>query len=90
MTVAASDNLVALLASRPAGRLAQLAQVTKRTAQRWQSGESVPGADDLVRLMSDQDLCAEVLRLAGHASEAERLRAAALVRQLLALAESAA
>jgi hypothetical protein len=90
MAVALTDDLAALLRRRSAGRLAQLTRRTKRTTQRWQAGESVPGADDLIGLMSDAELCAEVLRLAGQATEAERVRVVAQLSRVLAELKRAA
>lgn len=84
MSVITMDRFVTLLRGRPAKQLARLARVHPRTAARWQAGESMPGADDLLRLMAaDAEIFGEVARLAGRADEAARARAALLLDQAM-------
>lgn len=84
MTAITMDRFVTLLRGRPAKQIARLARVHPRTATRWQAGESVPSADDLIRLMAgDAGIFAEIAALAGRADEARRARAQQLLGEAL-------
>lgn len=85
MTVAALDTLVTMLRARPAKAVARLADVHPRTAARWQTGETTPGADHLITMMArDAELFAEVARLAGRADAGQLALAQQHIKAALA------
>lgn len=85
MTAATFDGFVSLLRARPAKAVARLADVHPRTAARWQTGETKPGADHLMTMMArDAELFAEVARLAGRADAGQRAVALQHLRAALA------
>lgn len=65
-------------------RLASLARVSVRTAERWWCGETLPGADVLVRLMSKSREVAAVIYKAT-TTEWQDAEEARLIAQLEAL-----
>lgn len=76
-----SASIANAFSAFPAKRIAAASGAHPKTAQRWRDGSAVPSGDALIRMMSDDDLCAAILRAAGRADEAARQRAIAILTE---------
>lgn len=85
MSGAMTPHIGGLLADFPEKKLAREAGVHRNTAGRWKRDESMPGADDLMRLMRDDEIFLAVLRHIGR----DEYAAAAEARHHLELALAA-
>jgi transcriptional regulator with XRE-family HTH domain len=75
MSGAMTPHVGALFAAIPDKVLARAAGVHRNTAGRWKRAESMPGADDLMRLMASSDeVFLEVLRHIGREPDTSAAR----------------
>lgn len=71
-----SATLSPFFAAFPAKRLAMASGAHPKTAQRWRDGTASPSGDALIKMMTDDELFAAILRAAGRADHATRMEAA--------------
>lgn len=65
--------------------ISRKARRSDRTVERWYQGKGEMSASALVNLMgADEEIFIEIARLAGRATEAQRMRAAEMLRRALA------
>lgn len=73
------------LAAFPAKRIARVARVHTKTAERWRLGHAEPTGDAVLRMMAGDDaLYAALLSAAGRATDGQRALAASHLQQALA------
>lgn len=70
-----SASIADIFAPFPAKRLARASGAHPKTAARWRAGDTAPSAEALIRMMTDDELCAAILKAAGRADHASRMQA---------------